>query len=148
MDQKLVVRVLSEIAHTASETLELQEVFDRVATSIRELIPFDNMGVVRILEERWAVLHATTVPCKMHDPRCTQPMPLASWSPRLRPRPDAIPRIDDAPLELDPAFPIDAGVLEAGVRSALWEPFRSATSFSGGVWLSAHQPRTFTEEHQ
>jgi DNA-binding NtrC family response regulator len=36
--------VLAEIAETASETLELQEVFDRVATAVRRLIPFDNMG--------------------------------------------------------------------------------------------------------
>ena len=151
MDSALVVRVLSEIAQTASETLELQEVFDRVATSIRELIPCDNMGVVRVIlvrEENWAVLHATTVPSRMRDPECTQPMPLTSWSPRLRPRPEAIHRIDDAPSELDPAFPIDAGILEAGVRSALWEPFRSADSFGGGVWVSSYQPRAFTDAHQ
>jgi len=47
MDARSVAHALSEIAETASETLELQEVFDRVATSARQLIPFDNMSVVR-----------------------------------------------------------------------------------------------------
>jgi len=41
--------VLSEIAAIASETLELQDVFDRVAASVRQVIPFDHMGVVRIV---------------------------------------------------------------------------------------------------
>jgi hypothetical protein len=61
--------VLAEIA----ETLELQEVFERVATSIRRLILLDNMGVVRILGRCSAVLHATTVParpCRLPPPPC------------------------------------------------------------------------------
>ena len=47
MNRGSVVRVLSQIADTASETLEFQEVFDRVATSIPDPIPFDNMGDFR-----------------------------------------------------------------------------------------------------
>lgn len=148
MDPRTVARVLSEIAETASETLELQEVFDRVATSVRELIPFHHMGVVRILEGDRAVMHATTVPCKIQDPQCSEPLPLTSWSPRLRPQPEPKRRIDAAETELDPSFPIDAEILQAGVRAALWEPFRSGGSFSGGVWLWAHEPHAFTEEHQ
>jgi transcriptional regulator with GAF, ATPase, and Fis domain len=140
--------VLAEIAESASETLELQEVFDRVATSIRELIPFDNMGVVRILDGERAVMHATTVPCAKHHPECSGPAPLTSWSPRLRPRPGPIPRVDDAESELDPAFPADAGILRGGVRSSLWEPFHLRQSFIGGVWLSAYRPHAFTDEHQ
>jgi len=64
IDAPSVTGVLSEIAETASETLDLQEVFDRVATSVRRVIPFDHMGVVRILDGEWAVKHATTLgPC-------------------------------------------------------------------------------------
>src|SRR5262245_47440983 len=86
--------VLAEIAETASETLELQRVFERVATAIRRLVPLDNMGVVRILEGQWAVMHATTVPCQEDGAACTEPAPLTVWSPRLRPRPGPIARID------------------------------------------------------
>src|SRR6185295_8467534 len=49
---------------------------------------------------------------------------------------------------LDPSFPADAGILKAGVRSCLWEPFRSRETFTGGVWLCAFSPRAFTPEHQ
>jgi len=84
IDAQSVASALSEIAEIASETLELQDVFDRVAAAIRELIPFDNMGVVRILDDERAVLHASTVPCQ--GPVCADPIPLTSWSPRMRPR--------------------------------------------------------------
>jgi len=148
MDPRSAVGVLTEIAETASETLELQEVFNRVAASVRRLIPFDHMGVVRILDGEWAVKHATTLDCADADSVCSEPCHLTSWSPRLRPRRGPIPRIDDAQTELDPAFPGDAEILKAGVRSTLWEPFRTGASFSGGVWLSAYRPHAFTDEHQ
>jgi len=148
MYPKAVVLVLAEIAETASETLELQHVFDRVATSIRGLIPFDNMGVVRIVDGERAVVHATTLQVEGCTAECWDPIPLDAWSPRLRPRPGPIPRIEDAEAELDPAFPIDAEILNGGVRSALWEPFHTRNVFSGGLWLSAYRPGAFTDEHQ
>jgi transcriptional regulator with GAF, ATPase, and Fis domain len=148
VDAESVAAVLTEIAEIASETLELQEVFDRVATSVRRIIPFENMGVVRIIDDERAVLHASTVPCKAHTENCLGPIPLTSWSPRMRPRPGPNPRIEDAQVEFDPAFPIDARALEGGVRSAMWEPFRSTDTLRGGVWLAAYQPFSFTDEHQ
>src|SRR6185295_10805102 len=148
MDSQLVVRVLSEIAETASETLELQEVFNRVAASVRRLIPFEHMGVVRIVDGQWAVKHATTLDCSEHESACSEPMLLTAWSPRLRPRPGPIARIDDAHEELDADFRVDADILAGGVRSALWEPFRSQGAFGGGVWLSSYEPRVFTADHQ
>ncbi|HKY32387.1 MAG TPA: sigma 54-interacting transcriptional regulator [Candidatus Polarisedimenticolia bacterium] len=148
MDPRTIASVLSEIAETASETLELQQVFGRVANSIRAVIPLDNLGVVRIINGDSAVLHAATVPCDEHDPTCTDPTPLSAWSPRLRPRPEPIPRIDDAARELDPSYRIDAGILGAGVRSALWAPFHSDGVFTGGVWASSFRPNAFDDEHQ
>jgi transcriptional regulator with GAF, ATPase, and Fis domain len=148
MDPRSVARVLSQIAEIASETLELQAVFDRVATSVRELIPFDNMGVVRIVGGDRAVLHATTVPCEDGEGKCTEPLPLTEWSPRIRPRAGPNPRIDDAERELDRAFTLDAAILDSGVRSALWQPFHSADSFTGGVWLSSPVPHAFNAEHE
>jgi transcriptional regulator with GAF, ATPase, and Fis domain len=148
MNPQSVVGVLAGIAEAVSETLTLQEVFNRVAAAVRRLIPLDNMGVVRIIDGRYAVLHATTVQCTVDDAICSGPEPLTSWSPRLRPRPGPIPKIDDAERELDPAFLMDAKILKGGVRSALWEPFRPAAAFSGGVWISSYAPQAFTEEHQ
>ena len=108
IDPVSVAGVLTEISEIASETLELQDVFGRVAACIRRVIPFDHMGVVRILDGEWAVKHATTL--DLSDcTECSAPMALSSWSKRIRPRPESIPRIDDARAELDPSFPGDAG---------------------------------------
>ncbi len=147
-DPSTVVEVLAEIAETASRTLELQEVFSRVAASVRRVISFDNMGVVRIVEEGFAVSHATTVECSRQGTAAGGPLSLTSWSPRIRPRPGYNPRIDDAIAELDPSYPKDAQILEGGARSVLWEPFSSGEVFAGGVWLCSFRTQAFTDDDQ
>src|SRR5262245_20481108 len=144
--------VLAEIAETTSETLELQEVFERIARAVHRLIPLDSRSVVRIVDGQWVALHAISV---LHGaPRvlcsrvqCTQPMPLTDWSPRLRPRVGPIERVDDSLVELDPAFPSDRRAIDRGIRSILWAPFRTADS-PGGVWLNAFEPQSFTVSHE
>jgi transcriptional regulator with GAF, ATPase, and Fis domain len=149
MDPRTVARVLKDLAEIASETLELQDVFERVATSVRELIPLDNMGVVRIVDGDRCVVHATTVPCEAHrEEMMSEPCSLTDWSPRVRPHAGPKPRIEDAAVELDPSYPIDARIIEGGVRSTLWEPFYSGNVFTGGVWLCSYQPHAYTDEHQ
>jgi transcriptional regulator with GAF, ATPase, and Fis domain len=148
MDPRTVARVLSEIAETASETLELQAVFDRVAASVREVIPFDNMGVIRIVDGDHAVMHAATFPCEERAVACPRACKLAEFSPRIRPHAGPLPRIEDAPAELDPAFPMDLLILAGGTRSSLWQPFYSGDTFTGGVWLDSYQPNAFGDEHE
>jgi len=58
------------------------------------------------------------------------------------------PRIEDARIEFDPSFFFDSKALEGGVRSAMWEPFRSTNTLRGGVWLASYVPHAFADEHQ
>ena len=88
MESGSVASVLSEIAATAAETLELDQVFDRLAASVRKLIPCDHMSVVRIVAGERAVVHATTDPRRFPGARARE-LPLAAWSPRWRPQPGA-----------------------------------------------------------
>src|SRR6185312_3391974 len=121
IDAQSVTGVLAEIAEIASETLELREVFDRVGAAVRQVIPFEKMGVVRILDGKHAVLHAATfkkegVDGKCADGKdCSDPLELTAWSPRFRPRAGPNNRINDATEELDPAFPIDAMAMAGGM---------------------------------
>src|SRR5438128_9867759 len=103
IDAKTVAAVLSEVAEIVSETIELREVFPRVATAVRRVLPFDNMGVVRIVDGDRVVLHATTLENCDPSEMCSDPMQLNAWSPRWRPRLGRNFRIDDANRELDPS---------------------------------------------
>jgi two-component system NtrC family response regulator len=150
IDSQTVAGVLSEIAEIASETLELREVFPRVAAAVRRVLPFDNMGVVRIVDGDRVVLHATTVQDEGCDGRdvSAESASLSAWSPRWRPQSGPMVRLDDARTELDPSYPMDAKVLSKGLASGLWEPFRSGREFTGGVWLCSYEPFAYTNEHQ
>jgi len=148
IDARAVAAVLSEIAEIASETIELREVFPRVATAVRRILPFDNMGVVRIVDGDRVVLHATTLSDQDLGCECSDPMRLCDWSPRWRPRPGPNFRIDDARAELDPTFPMDAKVIAGGMGSGLWEPFRIGNSFVGGVWLCADEAHAYSDADQ
>ncbi|HET6373091.1 MAG TPA: GAF domain-containing protein, partial [Candidatus Polarisedimenticolia bacterium] len=148
MDHQIVAQVLAEIARTASETLELGEIFDRVAASARRLIPLDEMGVCRVLEDGSMMKHASTVAGGCPERHADEPVPLTEWSPRIRPRLEPVPLVNDAQIELDPTFTIDARILANGGRSLMCEPFRESGSLAGGVWVSARQPNMFTDDHQ
>jgi transcriptional regulator with GAF, ATPase, and Fis domain len=148
VEPQTVAAVLAEIAEIASETIELREVFPRVAAAVRRIIPFDQMGVVRIVDGDRVVLHATTLDQSDAAEKCSDPMYLSEWSPRWRPRLGPNIRIDDARAELDPSYAMDAAVLLGGMGSGLWEPFRSGSSFTGGIWLCADATHAFTDEHQ
>jgi Nif-specific regulatory protein len=148
MDPRIVAKVLSEVAETASETLELQDVFHRVAASVRLVIPFDHMGVMRVVEGNRAVMHAATFLDDTEKECVGHPCNLDDFSPRVRPHPGPTPRIDDAQKELDPSYPMDAMILESGTRSSLWHPFFSGDVFTGGVWIDSFQANAFNDGHQ
>src|SRR5262245_17695814 len=151
-DEPSLSSVLAEIAETTSETLEMQEVFERIARAVHRLIPLDKMGVVRIIDGQHIALHAISVLTGDHDLVCSavefmQPAPLTNWSPRLRPRAGSIQRVDDTLLELDPEFLFDRRAIEKGIRSIMWTPFRTAESI-GGVWVNSLRPNAFTAAHE
>ena len=150
IDERTVAAVLSEVAEIASETLELREVFPRIAAAVRRVLPFDNMGVVRIVDGERVVLHATTMEPHQGCEGIDRPesASLISWSPRWRPHSGPTPRIDDAHAELDPSYPMDAKVLAGGMGSGLWEPFGNGRSFAGGIWLCSYDTYTYTDDHQ
>jgi len=145
LDSATLASVLGEIAETVAATLELQEVIEQVAHSMRRVIPLDVLGVIRAVgKERWA-LHAAAF--EPYETRPSPPLFLADWSPRVRPGPLPLAPVDDAQVELDPAFVGDRGILERGLRSLLWEPFRRGGAFAGGVMIGARAPHAFTAAH-
>src|SRR5215471_750003 len=74
-DSESLAAVLSEIAAIASETLDLKDVLGRIGNSVRRVIPFENMSVVRMLDGERAVLHASTAEHADPHAHCFDPRP-------------------------------------------------------------------------
>jgi GAF domain-containing protein len=144
---------LCRIARLAAESLDLQEVFARVAEATRPVLPFERMGVVRI-EGPDTARHYAIAGGDGTRPivEIGSPVPRGDISPRLWPSPPArasgpapagasgktaTPRRLDARRDLDPAFAIDRQILERGVRSILVAPLHAGEGVVGLLWYAS-----------
>jgi transcriptional regulator with GAF, ATPase, and Fis domain len=137
---------LSRIARIVSGTLELKEVFAQVAEAARDVLPFETMGVCRVVPPDSLVLYAIAGDPKKHDPEDV--VHFDDFSPVIRPGLVVMRRMEDAQIELDPSFPLDRDILESGVRAALCSALMSGKRHAGQVWFTSSQVGAFTEEHE
>jgi two-component system response regulator AtoC len=138
---------LAAVARLIGETLELRQVFARVAQAALGALSFDRMGV--ILQEGGDALRQYAV-------AVTTAEGPGDEEGRLRPREDYSPRIRrefdveriDARRELDPAYPRDREVLDHGVRSIVRAVLRSGGRRRGVLAFYSRQPEAFTSDHE
>ena len=78
MNPEALPRVLGTISSAVSESLELREVFVRVAAATRDLFDFDHMGVLRIEAPDRLVEYATTEVCPGSETEGERVVP-ADW---------------------------------------------------------------------
>ncbi|HKV09192.1 MAG TPA: sigma-54-dependent Fis family transcriptional regulator [Thermoanaerobaculia bacterium] len=140
----LLVDALSRIARVVSGTLELREVFSRVAEIAATVLPFDFMAVMRVQSADALELYSLSGGVK--DPPYT--IRPEDFSPALRPLPDRVKRIDDFTESLDPDFPIDRKMRETGMRSSLTAPFLRGEQLAGYVMVESRRPGAFTAGHE
>jgi transcriptional regulator with GAF, ATPase, and Fis domain len=135
--------VLASVARLIGETLELRQVFERVAEAARGALPFDRMSV-SLLEgpdtvRRYAVaVSGASRPAEAAG-RLVQ---RSECSPRLW-REFAVERVDTR-RELDPAFARDREILDAGVRSIIRGSLSSGGRRLGLLCFFSRQPNAFT----
>src|SRR5262245_65173033 len=104
---------LASVARAIAESLEITEVWDRVATACRSIAPFDAMGIVGLEGDQVHALGAAG------DERFralrNKLYPRANFSPQLWPDADSfVVLIGDAATELDTSFDNDRRLVEAG----------------------------------
>jgi transcriptional regulator with GAF, ATPase, and Fis domain len=145
-DTDPLAAALSRIARVVSETLELKDVFARVAEAAATVLPFETMGVSRLETPDTMRLYAVAGNLKAKDP--SRVVRLEDFSPRLRLQPENIGRIDDATRTLDPDFPVDRDILQGGVRSILRAPLNRGGQLAGTVWFTSSRPDAFTADHE
>jgi transcriptional regulator with GAF, ATPase, and Fis domain len=139
-----VVSVLSRIARIVATTLELKEVFARVAEAAATVLPFDVIIVERLEGPDTLELYSFAG----GTPEGPATARLADFSPALRPPSRCAQRIDDLAQVLDPSFPADRAVQEQGWRSSLVAPILRRKEVAGFVWLGSRRPQAFTAEHE
>ena len=139
-----VVSVLSRIARVVATTLELKEVFARVAEAAATVLPFDVIIVER-LEGADTLKLYSFAGGSSEGPDTAR---LADFSPALRPPSRCAQRIDDLAAVLDPTFPADRAVKEQGWRSSLVAPILRRKEVAGFVWLGSRRPQAFTADHE
>src|SRR5262245_51293774 len=137
---------LSRIAHVVSETLELKEVFARVAEAAANVLPFDAMGVSLFETPETMRLYAVAGDFVPEEP--AHAVRLSDFSPALRPQITSSGLIADAVHHLDPAFPMDRRILDRGVRSVLRVNLFRGGIPSGTLWFTSAKPGVFTADHE
>ena len=135
---------LGSIARAVGESLDLKEVFARVADASARVLPFDTMGVAQVSGPGELTLHSF-VGKEAGPPSAIR---LDDFSPAIRPLRDAPLRVEDAAKLFDTAFRIDGLMAGEGRRSLLFVPLRRGEQVSGYVGLTSQEPGVFTEEHE
>lgn len=147
--------VLSAIARTVAESLELKDVFSRVAERAREVLPFDAMGV-NVAEDSDAPFHnlekvkfSAYAAVSERGPRETPSSYMRSdVSPALRlTEVGKVFRHADVLTELDPAYLLDRKILEYGRRSLI-VTLLPGTRPLGSIWFAAKDAGVYTEEDE
>ncbi len=142
-----LVVALGRMARAVSETLELKDVFARVAEAAASILPFDGMAVIRVERPGTLALYSLA-PSARGVPDPPKTIRLEDFSPGIRPLTNGAKRIDDLAALLDRSFPVDRHFHEDGVRSALFAPLLRGDQLGGLVAVTSGRPQAFAAEHE
>jgi transcriptional regulator with GAF, ATPase, and Fis domain len=139
---------LSSVARAIADSLELTEVWDRVADACRAVVPFDAMGVSLLQPgDRVRVLVAAGGPVA-RDLGSDHDFARDDFSPRVWPRDETfLVLVNDCRRELDPSFLADREMIALGFRSLLRQPRGHGGEMFGSMELVSREPGCFTEDH-
>jgi two-component system response regulator AtoC len=139
--------IVAAVARLIGETLELRQVFARVAEAALGALAFDRMGVL-LFEGADGLRHYAVA--------VTSADGAGDEEGRIRRRDDCSPRfwrefaVDriDTERELDRAFPRDREILDAGIRSIIRGALRSGGRTLGILAFYSRRPQAFTSGHE
>jgi transcriptional regulator with GAF, ATPase, and Fis domain len=138
---------IASVARAIADSLEVREVWDRVAEACRAVVPFDAMGIICLEPggRARAVAAAGELAAKALE---GQVFERAQFSPRYWPDADEFLVIArDVERDLDMSFPIDRFTLDRGYRSAIRVPLTHRGKRLGSVLLVARERDRFNEDH-
>jgi transcriptional regulator with GAF, ATPase, and Fis domain len=145
---------LSAIARTVAESLELKDVFSRVADAARRVLPFETMGisVAHDPDAAWddpeSVTFAAFAVAGDAQAEEVGEYRRSDVSPALRlTRMGEVHRYSDVLTVLDPSYLLDRRIQQLDCRS-LMVCFLPATRPLGSLWFASTRPGVFQPEDE
>jgi transcriptional regulator with GAF, ATPase, and Fis domain len=140
-------QTVAAVARLIGETLELRQVFARVAEAALGAFAFERMGVL-LLDGADGLRHYAVAVTTEGSP--------GDEEGKVRPRDDCSPRLwrefvvdrVDTERELDPAYPRDREILDSGIRSIIRGVLSSGGRTLGILAFYSREPEAFTSEDE
>jgi transcriptional regulator with GAF, ATPase, and Fis domain len=136
------LRALEELTHALGASLNVRDVFARLADAVRPVLDFDVMGVA-LLSSSGRDLEMLAEVDDAPGPETPSRIPLEHFSFASRVESGEIALINDATLELAPTLPGDRLIIDGSGRSCLIVPLRFGERVGGGLYFGKRQPNWF-----
>ena len=136
---------LAAVARTLGETIDLRQVFARIADAAHTVLPFDRMRVVLFEGQDGMRMHATEqdgVPGHEYGALITT----ADLSPPFWK--DFVVERLDVPRDFDPAYRWDRETIDSGHRSIIRGMMRVGDRRLGVLAFASRRQNAFSEEHE
>ncbi|HSB78207.1 MAG TPA: sigma 54-interacting transcriptional regulator [Candidatus Methylomirabilis sp.] len=136
------LRALEGLAHALGASLNVRDVFARLADAVRPVLDFDVMSVGLLTasgREVDMLAEVDNAPGAETPPR----IPLEHFSISSQVESGEVVLINDAPQELTPDLPGDRLIIEGSGRSCLFVPLRFGERVGGGLYFGKRQPNWF-----
>jgi len=142
-----LLSALASVAQAIAHSLEVKQIWDRVAEACHTIVPFDAMGIVQLEPE--GRVRAIAAAGELSDKALAGLVfPRAGFSPAFWPDADRfLVVIGDAERELDLSFPVDRIMVDRGYRSALRVPLGIGDKRLGSVLLVSRTRGRFSTRH-
>jgi transcriptional regulator with GAF, ATPase, and Fis domain len=133
---------LDSLPRALAGSLNVRNVFDRLAETVRPVLGFDLMGAA-LLDESGREAEILAQFDEAPVVKTPQHMPLEHLSFGAKVRAGEPVLMHDARLELDPRLPGDRLIIEDGGRSVLMVPLRFGEEVGGALYFAKREPNWF-----
>ena len=137
------LRALEELTRVLGASLNVRDVFARLADAVRPVLDFDVMGVALLSASGRDLEMLAEVDAAPSGVETPPRIPLEDFSFATGVENGEAALINDAPTELDPARPGDRLIIEGGGRSCLIVPMKFGERVGGGLYFGKRLPNWY-----
>ena len=137
------LRALEGLANALGASLNVRDVFTRLAEAVRPILDFDVMGVSLLTSSGREVEMLAEVDDAPSGTEAPSRIPLDHFSFAARVEAGESVLVDDATQDLDPGRPGDRLIIDGSGRSCLIVPLKFGERVGGGLYFGKRQPHWY-----